>query len=65
MKKDIGQMSWPDTVKYMWNTKKHTAGYKFKNALMDAKKIYRGGKSSTKKSKKSSSRKMRKTMRKK
>ena len=57
--------SWQATVKRMWNMNKQKAGYKFKNALMDAKKVYRGGKSSTRKGKKSSSRKMRKTMRKK
>jgi hypothetical protein len=33
---------WNDTVKKVWNENKHRAGYMFKNALKDAKKVYGG-----------------------
>jgi hypothetical protein len=33
---------WTDLVKQVFNQNKHKSGYKFKNALMDAKKVYRG-----------------------
>ncbi len=33
---------WTDLVKRVFNKNKHRSGYKFKHALMDAKKIYRG-----------------------
>jgi len=33
---------WTDLVKKVFNQNKHKSGYKFKHALMDAKKIYRG-----------------------
>lgn len=33
---------WTDLVKSVFNQNKHKRGYKFKHALMDAKKIYRG-----------------------
>jgi hypothetical protein len=35
---------WNAVVKQMWEKNKHTAGYMFKNALKDAKKVYNGGK---------------------
>jgi hypothetical protein len=31
---------WNDAVKKMWNQNKHKAGYMFKHALQDAKKVY-------------------------
>ena len=33
---------WTDLVKKVFNQNKHKSGYKFKNALMDAKEVYRG-----------------------
>ena len=33
---------WTDLVKKVFNQNKHKSGYKFKHALMDAKKVYRG-----------------------
>lgn len=33
---------WTDLVKKVFNQNKHKSGYKFKDALMDAKKVYRG-----------------------
>jgi uncharacterized protein YfiM (DUF2279 family) len=41
-------------VKDMWNQKKHISGYKFKDALRDAKKIYQGSSSSSGSSSKTS-----------
>ncbi len=37
-----GGTAWTDLVKRVFNQNKHKSGYKFKNALMDAKKIYNG-----------------------
>ena len=34
--------AWTDLVKRVFNENKHKSGYKFKHALMDAKKLYKG-----------------------
>lgn len=43
--------AWTDLVKKVWESNKHKAGYKFKDALKDAKKEYKGDKNKTKKTK--------------
>jgi hypothetical protein len=52
---------WNATVKEVWNQNKHRAGYMFKHALKDAKKVYSGktAKSTKTKTRKNKTRKSR------